>query len=107
MGIYFPSNSTNKIDNENITEYLIDVANNLKTNDKTVSIVGHTDSRGNDDSNYKLALGRANSIKQILISEGIETSRISASSEGETSPIASNDTEDGRQKNRRVELEIK
>lgn len=105
--IYFPTNSTSKIENKNITSYLNDVASSLKGNKKTVLLTGHTDSRGNDAANKKLAQGRANSIKAYLVNKGVAANRISATSKGETSPIASNDTEDGRQKNRRVELEIK
>jgi len=105
--IYFPTNSTKKLENANIQAYLVNVAKNLKGNNKKVSIVGHTDSKGSSASNYKLALGRANTIKSVLVKNGIAENRITASSKGEDVPISTNDTEEGRQKNRRVELEIK
>ncbi len=105
--IYFPTNSTKKISNANIINYLKDVANALKGNDKKVFLSGHSDSRGNDKLNKKLALGRANSIKNELIHLGVSADRISTISYGEEKPIASNDTKEGQQKNRRVELEIK
>ena len=105
--IYFPYNSTKKLENDNINEYLRNVADNLKTNEKTVSLTGHTDSKGNQGSNMQLGLNRAKSVKKILVTLGIAGNRISVGTEGANNPIASNDTEEGRQKNRRVELEIK
>lgn len=105
--IYFPYNSTKKLENANINDYLATVANNLKGNDKTVSLTGHTDNKGRPSYNKSLALSRAKAIKNILVGLGIEANRITVSSQGEAQPIETNDTEEGRQKNRRVELEIK
>ncbi|MEE9349214.1 MAG: OmpA family protein [Flavobacteriaceae bacterium] len=105
--IYFPTNSTKKLSNANIINYLKDVAKSLKGNTKKVALSGHTDSRGNDASNKRLALGRANSIKAELVRMGVEGNRVSTISFGEEKPIETNDTAAGRQKNRRVELEIK
>lgn len=105
--IYFPSNSTKKLSNSNIINYLKDVVKSLKNNNKKVFLSGHSDSRGDDVLNKKLALGRANSIKKELINLGVSAERISTISYGEEKPIASNDTKEGQQKNRRVELEIK
>ena len=104
--IYFPSNSSKKIDNSNITNYLKEVASGLKPNQKIV-VTGHTDDQGRTSVNRRIARKRANSIKDLLIEYGVSASKITALSEGEESPIATNDTEEGRQKNRRVELEIK
>jgi len=104
--IYFPSNSTKKITNVNIINYLKDVAKTIKENGKKVSLSGHTDNRGDATFNKNLALGRANSIKAELINLGVSADRISTISYGEEKPIASNDTKEGRQKNRRVELQI-
>jgi OOP family OmpA-OmpF porin len=68
------------------------------------SIDGHTSSPGSDAYNQKLSERRANSVRQYLISNfGIKASRLTATGYGETKPIATNDTEEGRQKNRRVE----
>jgi len=105
--IYFPTNSTKKLSNANIINYLKDVAKSLKGNNKKVALSGHTDSRGDATKNKKLALGRANSIKAELVRLGVASNRVSTVSFGEEKPIASNDTAEGRQKNRRVELEIK
>lgn len=70
-------------------------------------IEGHTDNTGDFDYNQKLSEKRAESIRQYLIEKfGIESARLRAAGYGETNPIAANDTEDGRQKNRRVEAFI-
>lgn len=105
--IYFPSNSTKKVSNSNILDYLISVVEALEGNTKTVALSGHTDNVGNPVFNKKLALGRANSIKVELVRLGINPDRISVVSFGEEKPIATNETKAGKQQNRRVELEIK
>jgi OmpA-OmpF porin, OOP family len=81
------------------------VANFMKLNpDVKVAIEGHTDNVGNDEYNKKLSDKRANSIRQYLIDKfGINGSRLTAAGYGESKPIATNDTEEGRQINRRVQ----
>jgi outer membrane protein OmpA-like peptidoglycan-associated protein len=69
-------------------------------------IEGHTDSKGNDDFNMKLSRDRAASVEKYIESKGIDEMRISSIGYGETKPIADNETEEGRAKNRRVELVI-
>ncbi|MCX7987067.1 MAG: OmpA family protein, partial [Bacteroidales bacterium] len=69
-----------------------------------VNIFGHTDNVGNATFNYKLSAERADAVKQYFTQRGIDTSRISAQGFGATRPIADNATEEGRQKNRRVEI---
>ena len=71
-----------------------------------IKIIGHTDSVGKDDANQKLSDGRANAVMQDLIERGIAPDRLQAEGRGETQPIDTNDTEEGRQNNRRVEIEI-
>ena len=105
--IYFPYNSTDKIDNANINAYISSVADALKGNNKTVTLTGHTDDIGNPPFNKKLGMLRAINMKKLLVSSGVDPSRIKLATEGQAKPIASNDTEEGRKKNRRVELEIK
>ena len=104
---YFPYNSTQKLDNSNINNYLKDVAKSLEGNDKKVYLTGHTDNKGNSEYNHELGLNRANAIKETLTVYGVDPARIIVDSKGETEPIASNDTEEGKQQNRRVELIIK
>jgi outer membrane protein OmpA-like peptidoglycan-associated protein len=67
---------------------------------------GHTDSRGTDEYNYDLSLRRANSVRDYLIDGGISASAITVEGFGESRPVATNDTDDGRQQNRRVELRV-
>ncbi len=72
----------------------------------TILIVGHTDSSGAESYNQQLSERRAESVKNALVQRGVSASRIQAIGYGETSPIADNSTEYGRQQNRRVEVRI-
>lgn len=69
-------------------------------------IVGHTDSVGSDSYNQQLSERRAQTTANYLASQGVERSRLRTSGRGETEPVELNATEDGRQKNRRVEVAI-
>lgn len=69
-----------------------------------VEIGGHTDSTGSDAHNLDLSQERAESVRQYLISQGVAASRMTAVGYGATRPIDSNDTKEGRSRNRRVEL---
>ena len=72
-----------------------------------IDVFGHTDSQGKDAYNQKLSDGRAKSVMDYLVSRGIAAERLSSKGFGETQPIASNETKEGRAKNRRVELLIR
>ncbi|HYM21058.1 MAG TPA: OmpA family protein [Candidatus Kapabacteria bacterium] len=72
----------------------------------TLEISGHTDNKGSESLNQKLSQARAISVRNYLIAKGIAKSRITAKGFGASKPIATNDTEDGRQQNRRVEFTI-
>lgn len=67
-----------------------------------VVIGGHTDSQGNDAANYSLSIARAIAVRNALIARGIPAEKITAVGYGETEPVADNDTEEGRAKNRRT-----
>ncbi len=69
-------------------------------------IAGHTDSVGDEEYNYRLSERRAQSAADFLMTQGISGSRINIVGLGETEPVASNETEAGRQENRRVEVAI-
>jgi outer membrane protein OmpA-like peptidoglycan-associated protein len=71
-----------------------------------IEVSGHTDSIGNPEYNQRLSEKRANSVKSYLISKGIEPKTLEAKGYGQSEPIATNETEEGRQQNRRVELLI-
>jgi outer membrane protein OmpA-like peptidoglycan-associated protein len=72
-----------------------------------VSIVGHTDSTGNDATNNPLSLERAQSVRDYLSSRGVSSSRIDTAGRGEREPIADNGSEAGRARNRRVEIYLR
>ncbi len=73
----------------------------------TVTVEGHTDSFGSNESNQKLSQERAEAVRQyILANMGLEESRISAVGYGESRPIANNETPEGRTKNRRIDVVI-
>ena len=79
----------------------------LKEYDKTViEVAGHTDSSGSDQYNQALSERRAQSVAGYLSSHGVKTQRLIAIGAGEGHPVASNDSEQGRASNRRVELTI-
>ena len=71
-----------------------------------IEVVGHTDSRGDASLNMALSKKRAEEVMKYLISKNVAPSRLKAKGMGENQPIADNDTEDGREKNRRVEFVI-
>jgi len=86
---------------------LDDLAAKVKgINLEVVIAIGHSDSIGADAYNQKLSVRRAESVKAYLVSKGVEPNRIYTEGKGEKQPVASNKTKDGRQKNRRVEIEI-
>ena len=79
----------------------------LKTNPKVViELSGHTDDRGSDNYNLNLSQNRAKTVVDYVISKGIDKSRLVAKGYGKSKPVATNETEEGRQLNRRVEFEI-
>ncbi len=71
-----------------------------------IQIIGHTDDMGTDDYNNKLSIARAIAVKQYLINNQISAARLEVAGKGDTEPMATNNTESGRQKNRRIEFRI-
>lgn len=71
-----------------------------------IRVVGHTDNVGSDKDNMVLSEGRANSVKEALVNRGVASERIETVGMGRTQPVATNDTDEGRAKNRRVEYII-
>ena len=69
-----------------------------------IEVAGHTDSRGSDEYNINLSQRRADAVRNYLISKGIAADRLTAKGYGESQPVADNATDEGRFKNRRVEL---
>ena len=87
---------------------LTDLANQLKSNDKNVylEIQGHTDSTGTADYNMQLGEERAEAVRLFLNEQGVALNRMNTISYGETVPVASNKTKDGRAQNRRVQIVV-
>ena len=80
----------------------------MRENPTTKAVVeGNTDSKGTDEYNQKLSERRAASVKDVLVKSGIEADRLTTVGYGESRPVASNDTEEGRAKNRRVSIVVK
>jgi len=73
----------------------------------SVMVTGHTDSQGSDAYNQRLSERRAKSVADYLVGEGVPAGVIHMSGMGESQPVADNSTEDGRARNRRVEIEVK
>ncbi len=103
--LFFDSNKS-KIRKESSVE-LEKVAKFLKDRpDINIEVAGYTDSKGDDKSNIKLSEARSKAVMDYLVKKGTAKSRISFKGYGKEQPVASNDTDAGRQLNRRVELKI-
>lgn len=102
-GVNFKSGSSQLVQ----ASYLIldPIIDQLKANPNVrIEISGHTDSQGSAKSNQRISEKRANSVKNYLISQGIRGSRMKVVGYGESTPIATNATKEGRAKNRRIEM---
>ena len=104
--IRFPYNSTQKDYSPEVDNYLKKLADRVKETDEKISITGHTDNTGRVDYNNKLAQNRADAIKGILVRHGVAGNLIATHSRGPSQPVATNDTEEGRHENRRVEVRL-
>ena len=74
--------------------------------DISIEVQGHTDSRGNDSGNMRLSQQRADAVRQYLVNQGVASDRLTARGYGETTPIESNATNEGRAMNRPVEFHL-
>jgi OmpA-OmpF porin, OOP family len=103
--IYFDFDKTT-LKSESFVE-LDKVVDFLKQNSHvSIEIAGHTDSKGSDTYNLNLSQGRSQSVVDYLISQGIDAGRLQAKGYGESKPIDTNETEEGRANNRRVEFTV-
>lgn len=104
-GILFDFDSSNLREEARVN--LRELAESLREYEGTrVLVVGHTDARGSDDYNQSLSERRSGAARVYLMELGIQGDRIDAVGRGETEPVASNETDAGRQENRRVEVAI-
>lgn len=103
--IEFDSGSSNLRENSKLI--LKEIAASIsKLGGKGVEIVGHTDNEGNPNNNLILSRARAEAVRQYLSNLGIPPSQMTTTGMGASQPIASNEQEDGRKRNRRIEFRI-
>ncbi len=101
-GVYFETNSAT-IQSESyprldrVVEYMTHKPS------ARIRVAGHTDNVGNRRTNQRLSEARAQAVREYLVSHGIDGGRVEAVGHGDEQPVASNDTEEGRQQNRRIE----
>lgn len=86
--------------------YLDELVNVLNSVNWNLTIIGHTDNVGSEADNLILSKKRADAVKNYLVSKGIADVRINTIGKGESEPLVSNETAQGREKNRRVEFII-
>ena len=109
--VTFESGLLFDFDSDRLREASKDNLNNLASSlsqfgDSRLLLVGHTDDVGSDTYNADLSRRRASAVASYLISRGVPSARVSTQGRGESEPIAPNDTDANRQKNRRVEVAI-
>jgi outer membrane protein OmpA-like peptidoglycan-associated protein len=103
--LYFATDKTNILpSSEASLQELFQLLNDNP--DIRIRIIGHTDDVGKDDYNQRLSEGRAKSVKQEMVKRGIDPTRMETTGRGENDPIVPNDSDEHRQMNRRVEIEI-
>lgn len=105
--LVFYQTDTYELQKESMTELERLVRFMKETPNALVEISGHTDSQGDDDYNKKLSERRANAVTDYLIKRGIAPDRLKATGFGETKSVSTNDTEEGRANNRRVEMTVR
>ena len=111
LRLQLPSSITFATGSANISQsfdpVLDDVGRVLKKYEKTTMLIeGHTDSTGSAEYNQQLSLNRAKAVRNHLVGGGVDSRRVTTEGYGESMSVADNDTESGRQLNRRVELRI-
>jgi outer membrane protein OmpA-like peptidoglycan-associated protein len=94
--------STIKSESMPVVEQIIEMMNQAP--DIQISVEGHTDSDGKNEANLKLSEARAKAVMDAIVKGGIDKTRLSSAGFGEEKPIADNSTDEGKAKNRRVEL---
>lgn len=104
--IYFPFASAQRIDDPIVERYLRQLSMRLSESHEPVLITGHTDNTGTAEANMELGMKRAQAIRDYMVSQGVSFGEIRVESRGEREPVASNNSEEGRARNRRAELII-
>jgi len=104
--VLYEYDSTEEISSPEVRAYFDQLAELLKVTGDRVALIGHTDNTGDPAFNSRLGMERAMEFRDHLISLGVDSQAIEVSSQGESEPMASNETEEGRRLNRRVEVRI-
>lgn len=85
-------------------EKLNKIANCISELGITLTVIGHTDNTGSTATNLRVGQQRADAVKAVLMEKGVAENQITTTTKGETEPVASNTTEEGKEKNRRIEF---
>lgn len=105
-GVLFPSGGSTLSASAKVALGQVADALVAQPTETKILIEGHTDDRGSDTSNQQLSQARADSVRAFLIERGLPSDRVEAVGKGESSPIAGNDSSEGRATNRRVEVVV-
>ena len=104
--IYYPKRTNKPEISKNVAYYLDELSIYMQENNAKITVTGHTDNVGTAKRNKKVGLRRAKKVLNLLVKRGVPSEKIEAKSRGEMSPIEDNETSEGREKNRRVEITI-
>lgn len=85
-------------------EKLNKIANCISELGITLTVIGHTDNTGSTATNLRVGQQRADAVKAVLMEKGVTENQITTTTKGETEPVASNTTDEGKEKNRRIEF---
>ncbi len=108
LDVYFDVNQAGIKKNPEVENFLATAKKYFeKYPEKQLLVTGHTDSDGSDDSNQKLSERRASQTKTFLLKEGFKAAQIATDGKGEAAPVAPNDTDEGKTKNRRSTIRLK
>lgn len=105
-GVHVEFNNARLMPDAKVALNAVAHALNAQTDIET-GVNGHTDEFGNDQYNQRLSEARADAVKLYLIERGVASGRMAAHGPGETQPISDNETDEGRELNRRVEIQVK
>ena len=106
VSVYFPSGSSSLDENAKavLETQVVDLAATFGS--AYMRISGNTDNVGSHDANVKLSRGRAEAVVRFLVSKGFDRNKFEVVGNGPDKPVASNDTDDGRARNRRTDFEV-
>lgn len=108
LDLYFVSGKSQILHTSEVDTFLNTARRYLgRYPDKQLLITGHTDNSGTDESNQKLSEVRATKVKELLTADGISAAQMITEGKGAKEPVASNDTAEGKAKNRRATIRLK